>query len=272
MNSAPRVSVVTISFKDLDGLQRTVESVRAQRYDGTIEHVVVDGGSGDEVAAYLAGAEPPFAYWRSEPDGGRYDAMNIGIEHATGDLVWFMHSSDTFSDTGVISDVVRHLSQYGAIDGLWGYGKANRVTPGGKLLGVWESMPFDVELFIKGRQPIPHQASYFGSKVLHELGGYDLDFGIAADQLYIYRAGMLMAPVTVDRVVCDFDTGGAGSERPLRENYADLRHLWDLAQHYPWGSRRRSRAVIRVWEYRNRSTLALMRCARRLRSRVSGRD
>ena len=47
MTSAPTVSVITISFKDLDGLKRTVESVRAQRYVGRIGHIVIDGGSGD---------------------------------------------------------------------------------------------------------------------------------------------------------------------------------------------------------------------------------
>lgn len=96
MTSAPTVSVITISFNDLDGLQRTVKSVRAQRYRGRIEHIVIDGGSGDDVVAYLSGCEPGFAYWQSEPDGGRYDAMNQGIAHASGDLLWFLHSPIVF--------------------------------------------------------------------------------------------------------------------------------------------------------------------------------
>lgn len=83
MTSAPTVSVITISFNDLDGLQRTVKSVRAQRYRGRIEHIVIDGGSGDDVVAYLSGCEPGFAYWQSEPDGGRYDAMNPPLDRTT---------------------------------------------------------------------------------------------------------------------------------------------------------------------------------------------
>ena len=42
MTSAPTISVITISFKDLHGLKRTVESVRAQRYEGRIEHIVIE--------------------------------------------------------------------------------------------------------------------------------------------------------------------------------------------------------------------------------------
>jgi hypothetical protein len=69
VTSAPTVSVITISFQDLDGLKRTVDSVRAQRYEGRIEHIVIDGGSGDDVVKYLSEIEPGFAYWQSEPDG-----------------------------------------------------------------------------------------------------------------------------------------------------------------------------------------------------------
>jgi glycosyltransferase involved in cell wall biosynthesis len=270
MTSVPTISVVTITFKDLDGLKRTVDSVRAQRYPGRIDHIVIDGGSGDEVVTYLSENRPGFAYWQSEPDRGRYDAMNTGISHATGDLVWFMHSGDCFSDGEAITDVVQSISTHGDAAELWGYGKVRRVGADGRDLGVWGDMPFDLRKFLMGRQPIPHQASFFGSSVLAELGGYDLDFGIAADQLYIYRAGSLREPVTVDRVVCNFDAGGAGSVRPLRENYADLRRLWDIAQSYPWGSRRRSRAILRVLEYRNRALLAGYQKLAAMRSRLRG--
>ncbi|WP_231111313.1 glycosyltransferase, partial [Mycobacterium avium] len=101
-NSAPTVSVITISLNDLEGLKSTVESVRAQRYGGRIEHIVIDGGSGDAVVEYLSG-DPGFAYWQSQPDNGRYDAMNQGIAHSSGDLLWFMHSTDRFSDPDAVA-------------------------------------------------------------------------------------------------------------------------------------------------------------------------
>ncbi len=113
MTLGPTVSVITISFNDLDGLKRTVDSVRAQRYGGRIEHIVIDGGSGDDVVEYLSGCEPGFAYWQSGPDGGRYEAMNQGIAHASGDLLWFMHSGDRFSDSDAVAQVVEAISGHG---------------------------------------------------------------------------------------------------------------------------------------------------------------
>lgn len=173
MTSAPTVSVITISFNDLDGLQRTVKSVRAQRYRGRIEHIVIDGGSGDDVVAYLSGCEPGFAYWQSEPDGGRYDAMNQGIAHASGDLLWFLHSADRFSGPDVVAQAVEALSGKGPVSELWGFGMDRLVG----LDRVRGPIPFSLRKFLAGKQVVPHQASFFGSSLVAKIGGYDLDSG-----------------------------------------------------------------------------------------------
>lgn len=245
MTLAPIVSVITISFKDLEGLKRTVESVRAQRYAGHIEHIVIDGGSGDDVAEYLSGYEPPFTYWQSQPDGGRYDAMNQGIAHASGDLLWFMHSSDCFSDPDAVAEVVAAISGHGPAREVWGYGLENLVGLG----RVRGPIPFNIRKLLAGWQTVPHQASFFGSSLVSKLGGYDLDFGIAADQEFILRAALVRAPITIRRVLSDFDTNGVGTHRPPAEVFRDLRRLWDLHGRYPLGGRRTSRAYLRGCEY-----------------------
>jgi glycosyltransferase involved in cell wall biosynthesis len=236
VTSAPTVSVITISYKDLDGLKRTVESVRAQRYGGRIEHIVIDGGSGDDITEYLSGCEPGFAYWQSKPDGGRYDAMNQGIAHASGDLLWFMHSSDLFSDPDAVAQVVESISGNGSIRELWGYGMNNLIG----LDAVQGPIPFNIRKFLAGWQVVPHQASFFGSSLVSKLGGYDLDVGIAACQEFIFRAALVRDPITIRRVVCDYDTTGVGSHRRPSAVLGDLRRLWDLHGRYPVGGRRMS--------------------------------
>ncbi|CDO88361.1 glycosyltransferase family 2 protein [Mycobacterium triplex] len=240
----PTISVITISFKDLDGLKRTVDSVRAQRYEGRIEHIVIDGGSGDDVVAYLSGCVPGFAYWQSEPDGGRYDAMNQGIAHASGDLLWFMHSSDCFPDPDAVADAVAAISGKGPAREVWGYGMDNLVGLG----RVRSAMPFNIRKFLAGWQTVPHQASFYGASLVEKLVGYDLDFGIAADQEFILRAALLREPVTLRRVLCDFDTNGVGTNRPPSEVFNDLRRMWDMHGRYPLGGRRLSRAYLCGWE------------------------
>jgi len=259
VTSAPTVSVITISMHDLDGLKRTVDSVRAQRYGGRIEHIVIDGGSGDDVVEYLSGCEPAFTYWQSEPDGGRYDAMNQGIAHASGDLLWFMHSSDRFSDPDAVADVVEAISGCRPARDVWGYGMANLVFgpggPDGRSLGIppWGPIPFSIRKFLTGRLVVPHQAAFFGSSLVSELGGYNLDLGVFADQEFMYRAALLREPITIRRVVCDFDMSGVGTTRPITEHFRDVRRMWALHGCYPLAGRRTSLAYLRVLEYRKRA-------------------
>lgn len=258
LESNPTVTVITISFNDLEGLKRTVDSVRSQLYAGRIDHIVIDGGSGADVVEYLAGCEPGFAYWQSKPDGGRYDAMNQGIARASGDLLWFMHSSDCFSDSYAVAEVVAAVSGHGAARNAWGYGMENLIGPDGHVIGPsWGPMPFNMRKFLIGQAVIPHQAAFFGSALVAKLSGYDVDFGIAADQEFIYRAALLREPVTIQRVVCNFDASGVGSTRPLHEHFRDLRRLWNLHGCYPLGGRRISLAFLQLWEYVVRANVAV---------------
>jgi glycosyltransferase involved in cell wall biosynthesis len=269
MTSAPTVSVITISFNDLDGLKRTVDSVRAQRYGGRIEHIVIDGGSGDDVVDYLSGCEPGFTYWQSEPDGGRYDAMNQGIAHASGDLLWFMHSRDRFADPDAVAQVVQAISGHGSVRDLWGHGLQNGVSPDGRRVGPPVGyMPFSLRKFLVRGRIVPHQASFFGASLVSKLGGYDLDFGIAADQFFIFQAALLREPITIPRMVSEFDMTGAGSLRQFNEYHRDLRRMCDLHGHYPLGGRRTSLACMRGWEYMARAKFAAARTVGSLRTQL----
>lgn len=248
--SAPTVSVITISLNDLDGLKRTVSSVRAQRYGGSIEHIVIDGGSGAHVVDYLSSCKPGFTYWQSEPDGGIYDAMNQGIAHAAGDLLWFMNSGDCFSDADAVALVATAVSGNHEARDVWGYGMINVIGPDGGSLGCKGPLPFDIRSFLTRGKPVPHQAVFFGSSLVNKLGGYDVDFGLAADQLYIFRAALLRNPITIPRVLADFDgITGVGSRRPLSDHFRDLRRMSDIHRFYLLRGRRRSLTYMRCWEY-----------------------
>lgn len=235
------ISIVTICFRDLEGLRATVESVRAQQYSGPTEHIIIDGGSGPEVEEYLSTLEPQPAFWCSEPDGGRYDAMNKGIAKAGGDLVWLMHAGDVFADDTVLSDVASFIAHHPSPRSVWGYGQVRVIGRPGLVEPIWGAIPFDLHQFMIGSQPIPHQGAFFGADLLAELPPYDLDFGLAADQLYMFRAALHREPVGLRRVVCDFDSGGAGSVRPIQDSFADLRRGWDIVGVYPFDSRLKAR-------------------------------
>ena len=89
----PRVSIITVNLDRAADLQRTLESVTAQRWDA-IEQIVIDGGSSDGSKAVLEKFALRIASWVSEKDGGIYDAMNKGLARASGEHVLFLNSGD----------------------------------------------------------------------------------------------------------------------------------------------------------------------------------
>lgn len=99
------LSVITICYNCLEELPGTVESVRAQTH-GEIEHIVIDGGSEDGTAEWLFEREDWFETLVSEPDGGRYDAMNKGLTRATGDYVMFLNAGDEFRSETVVETLL----------------------------------------------------------------------------------------------------------------------------------------------------------------------
>jgi glycosyltransferase involved in cell wall biosynthesis len=93
METLPRISVITSSYNQGAFIERTIESVLAQGYPN-LEHIVVDGMSSDETPQVLA--RYPHLRVIREPDKGQADAINKGFRAATGEILCFLNSDDTF--------------------------------------------------------------------------------------------------------------------------------------------------------------------------------
>lgn len=98
------LSIVTICYNCRDELPETVGSVRNQTYE-EIEYIVTDGDSTDGTTQWLADHSEWFDVFISEPDEGRYDAMNKGLERANGDYVMFLNAGDRFKSPTVIEEL-----------------------------------------------------------------------------------------------------------------------------------------------------------------------
>jgi glycosyltransferase involved in cell wall biosynthesis len=228
---SPLFSIVTITFQNMDGLRATVESVKSQSF-ADYEHIVIDGGSNDGSAEWLAancgGA------WLSEPDRGRYDAMNKGARMARGEYLWFMHAGDLFGDTDVLARVASVIEAEGRPD--WLYGLARVVGPDKTLLGVLGFVPFSMFNVAILDRSLPHQASAFKRDFFWRMAGYDEEIGIAADQLFMVRAASCSPPLVLADFLCDFDSTGITADRSW------WAVCWD-----GYRIRRRSGVVVTRW-------------------------
>ncbi|NCO68944.1 MAG: glycosyltransferase, partial [Acidobacteria bacterium] len=91
----PLISIVTPSLNQFRFLRACVASVEAQPLDA-VEQLVIDGGSSDGTAEYLSGHPGRVGFWRSAPDRGQGDALNIGFARACGDWIGWQNSDDFY--------------------------------------------------------------------------------------------------------------------------------------------------------------------------------
>ena len=104
MSTSPRISVITVVYNGEKHIGRTIESVLNQSYS-PIEYIIVEGKSTDGTLKVIEGYTGNIKLI-SEPDQGLYDAMNKGLEAATGDYVWFLNSGDQIYGTDTVERMV----------------------------------------------------------------------------------------------------------------------------------------------------------------------
>lgn len=165
-------------------IEQTIKSVIHQIYSD-IEYIIVDGGSTDGTVDIIKGYKPKLARFISEPDKGIYDAINKGINMATGDIIGLIHAGDILFDDLVISKIVQHFHNTGA-DIV--YGNTFLVRPDNiqKVLRVFEGCEYKHTRFITGWMP-SHISVYIKREVFQLCGNYRLDMNIAADYELLLR-------------------------------------------------------------------------------------
>jgi glycosyltransferase involved in cell wall biosynthesis len=101
----PIVSIITVVYNSIGLLEHTIHNILAQTYTN-IEYVIIDGGSTDGTLELIKSYDAQLSYWQSEPDKGLYDAMNKGLQAATGDYVWFINSGDLIYNPETLTQII----------------------------------------------------------------------------------------------------------------------------------------------------------------------
>lgn len=102
-----KISVVTVCYNSVSSIEDTIKSVINQTYPN-IEYIVIDGGSSDGTKEIIEKYADKIDCWVSESDNGIYDAMNKGINHASGEWIHFRNSGDYFFSSESISEIFKN--------------------------------------------------------------------------------------------------------------------------------------------------------------------
>ena len=203
------LSIITITYNNLGGLKRSVESVLRQNYRNW-ELIVVDGGSTDGTKQWLRETADTRLRYVSEPDNGIYDAQNKGIGMARGEYCFFLNAGDVFCDNYVLETML--LGEQSDIV----YGNEIVVDAQGhqveKCQGVDKPTFLDIYMSC-----MKHQATFIKRTLFERFGEYDISLRIVADWEWFFRVLVYNDDITLHYRNVDvsmFENNGASYNSP----------------------------------------------------------
>jgi glycosyltransferase involved in cell wall biosynthesis len=180
-----KVTVITVCYNAASTIGDTIDSVEAQDH-ADIEHIVVDGASSDETLRILHARGNDRMRIISEPDSGLYNAMNKGLNLASGGLIGFLNADDFFCRTDAIRCLVSAAEENPDAQAVaGGVAIVNSVLPM-NVVRSYSSYSFRPWMLRFGHMP-PHPGFYVRRPALAHVGGFNEQFRIAADFDWMVR-------------------------------------------------------------------------------------
>ena len=216
------VSVVMPVYNEQENIAAAVRSIASGDYP-TIEVVVVDDGSTDHTAAIVAGLGLPNVRLISIPNGGKANALNVGIAHASHDIIVMVDGDTVFEP-----DSLRMLVQPFADPRVGGVAGNVKVTNRRGLIGTWQHIEYVIGFNLDRRlyelmqcmPTIPGAIGAFRRQALRDVGG-------VSDRTLAEDTDLTMAIIRAGWTVVYEERARAWTEAPHT-----LRQLW--RQRYRW--------------------------------------
>lgn len=177
-----KISIITVCYNSAKTIEKTFQSLQSQTYKN-IEYIVVDGMSSDPTSDIIENNKDIISKYVSESDKGLYDAMNKGIQLATGDIVGILNSDDIFTDDYVLENIAKFHSENNIEASV---GNIIQFNEEGKTVRKYSAKNWNPEKLKIGFMPA-HPAIFLKKELFNKFGDYQLDFIIAADYELITR-------------------------------------------------------------------------------------
>jgi glycosyltransferase involved in cell wall biosynthesis len=181
--STNTISIITPCLNRAEYIGQAIESVLAQNHPEA-EHIIVDGGSSDGTLEVLA--RYPHLTVVTGRDQGMYDALNRGLEIASGDVVGFLNSDDLYIPNmfDSILPFFENIAEPQAVIGRALIFKQSWQNPSSFMaLDFNKSLLEDISL---GGTAVMN-AWFFGKQVFERIGKFDPNLKIAGDREFCLR-------------------------------------------------------------------------------------
>lgn len=199
------ISIVTINRNNINGLNKTIDSVIKQS-DKDFEYIIIDGASSDGSQDLLKQYDSNITKWISEQDQGIYDAMNKGINISNGKFLLFLNSGDYLYDSNVIKNVKNKLSDFDIITGGL---KTFSEEENSEIILPHQNVDFNT--FSKSF--ISHPSSFIKRELFIKYGLYDITYKIAADHkaFFLFFSNLNIKYQPINDIITIHEKGGISS-------------------------------------------------------------
>ncbi len=177
-----KITIITATYNSAEHVYQCISSINEQSWMN-IEHIIIDGASTDNTLEIIKSHPNWISKIISEPDSGIYDALNKGVQQATGDVIGFLHADDTFASLHTLKNIADAFSKI-SVNGI--YGNLVFVNNENKVLRTWHSKPFNRQNVNYGWAP-PHPTLFLKKEVYKKHGLFDASFQIAGDYDFMLR-------------------------------------------------------------------------------------
>ena len=203
----PLISIITVVLNGEKQLDRTIQSIINQTYNN-IEYIIIDGRSTDRTFDIINNYKDIIDYWVSEEDEGLYDAMNKGIDIATGEWINFMNAGDEFYNYSVLKNLFNNIDYketeiiYGNHQIIYPSGH-NRFVKAGTTKNIWKGEQFS------------HQSSFVKKSYL-KINKFNHQNKIASDFELYYKAFKDCRKFQfIDLTIAKFEAGGVSDVKRI---------------------------------------------------------
>lgn len=242
----PRISIITPSFNQGHYLEETIWSVLEQGYSN-LEYIIIDGGSRDNSADIIRKYESHLAYWVSEPDKGQTHAINKGLAKATGDIIAYLNSDDTYCP-GALEAVAAAYNKHPDA-GLF-HGTCNFIEADGSFRSAHTASiknfqeVVDIWGYWWNKKQFVQPEVFWTRKVLEKVGGFNEDLYFVMDvDFWIRTLKEGFGVVTIPQPLANFrfheqQKSGLAERSAAELQYILRPYLYDISSPLPSGLRR----------------------------------
>jgi glycosyltransferase involved in cell wall biosynthesis len=219
----PTVSIITAVRNGASTILSTLQSINEQSHPD-IEHVVVDGASTDTTAEIVRTSGLRDLRVISERDSGVYDAFNKGLRLATGEIIGFLNSGDTYWSADSVSRIVAPFADE-AMQAVYGDVMIVDQLDTRRPIRRYRSSRFTLERISHGWMPA-HPTLFMRRSVYEKFGPYDPSFQIAGDFELVARVfgrGAIRHQF-IDEILVRMPHGGL-SNKGLSSTYTITREI-----------------------------------------------